>query len=71
MTNRECFRKRVFGEKTSKTFLELLETFLCIRDSDTPLKKSRIVGKKALVVRISKQNNRHKQKKENQPKKQI
>ena len=37
--------------------------FFCIGDHNTPLKNPRIAGKTALVVIISKQNNRHKLKK--------
>ena len=48
------------GEETS---LELPETLFCLTDNNTPLKNPRIAGKTALVVIISKQNNRHKHKK--------
>ena len=67
MKNRECFWKKGFGGggkgKRSKTSLELPETLFCLTDNNTPLKNPRIAGKTALVVIISKQNNRHKHKK--------
>ena len=51
------------GKKRSRTSLELPETLFCLTDNNTPLKNPRIAGKTALVVIISKQNNRHKHKK--------
>ena len=58
-------KKGLWGgrKKRSKTSFELPETLFCLTDNNTPLKNPRIAGKTALVVIISKQNNRHKHKK--------
>ena len=66
--NKSVFEKRVWGgggrEKRNRTFLELPETLFSVALITTPrLKNPRIARKTALVVIISKQNNRHKHKK--------
>ena len=50
------------GKKGAERFSNCRKPFFCRTDNNTPLKNPRN-GKKALVVIISKQNNRHKHKK--------
>ena len=62
------FEKRVWGGGGRKKGAKHLSNcrvspFFCLTDNNTPLKNPRIAGKTALVVIISKQNNRHKHKK--------
>ena len=66
MTNREWFRKRALGGgggKRAKHLSNCRKPFVCISYNSTPFENPRIAGKTAFVVIISKQNNRHKQKK--------
>ena len=51
------------GKKGTERFSNCRKPFFCRTDNNTPLKKPRIARKTALVVIISKQNNRHKHKK--------
>ena len=51
------------GKKGAERFSNCRKPFFCRTDNNTPLKNPRIARKTALVVIISKQNNRHKHKK--------
>ena len=51
------------GEKGAERFSNCRKPFFCRTDNNTPLKNPRIARKTALVVIISKQNNKHKHKK--------
>ena len=60
------FLKKGFGgegKKGAERFSNCRKPFFCRTDNNTPLKNPRIARKTALVVIISKQNNRHKHKK--------
>ena len=64
----ECFWKKGLGgggqgKKGAERFSNCRKPFFCRTDNNTPLKNPRIARKTALVVIVSKQNNRHKHKK--------
>ena len=68
---RVVLKKGPWGENHEETISRIAGNPFSVSEIIPPLLKNpRISGKAALVVIISKQHNGHKQKKENQPKKQ-